>query len=273
MSPRVPNLILPRRSVLALLGATLTTAACSRHPGASTRSLTIFAAASLTEALDAACAGFRRQTGIGTRTSYAGSAQLARQIEQGAPADLFVSADAEWMDWLAARGRIDPSARRNVAGNRLVLIAPASGDTRSLDLVPGPALTQRFLERLDGGRLATTEPEVPAGRYGREALTALGLWEAVEPQLAPAENVRAALALVARGEAQLGIVYLTDAHAEPDVVVVAEFAADLHSPMIYPAAPVHRQDAPTESSVRLLDFLSGPDGQRILQGFGFAPPP
>jgi molybdate transport system substrate-binding protein len=272
MSSRPAKLNLPRRSLLALIGATLATAACSGRPGAATRPLMVFAAASLTEALDAGLAAFQTQTGIEAQAVYAGSSQLARQIEQGAPADLFVSADTEWMDWLAARDLIDASARRNIAGNRLVLIAPASGHTAPLDLTPGPELNGRVLERLGDGRLATAEPEVPAGRYGREALTALALWTALEPRLAPAENVRAALALVARGEAPLGIVYQTDAQAESNVVIVAEFAADLHSPIVYPAAPV-RQEAPqAEACTQLLDFLSEPAGQDILHGFGFAPP-
>ena len=272
MSSRSVKLNLPRRSLLALMGATLATAACSGRPGPATRPLMVFAAASLTEALDAVLAAFQAQTGIETQAAYAGSSQLARQIEQGAPADLFVSADAEWMDWLAARDLIDASARRDIAGNRLVLIAPTSGNTTPLDLTPGPELNGRVLERLGDGRLATAEPEVPAGRYGREALTALDLWTTLEPRLAPAENVRAALALVARGEAPLGIVYQTDALAESRVTVVAEFAADLHSPIVYPAAPV-RQEAPqAEACAQLLDFLGGPSGQDILHGYGFAPP-
>ncbi|MBN8553044.1 MAG: molybdate ABC transporter substrate-binding protein [Caulobacterales bacterium] len=264
---------LPRRSVLALLGATLATTACSARPEGAARALSVFAAASLTEALDAALAEFESQTGLETQAVYAGSAQLARQIQNGAPADLFISADAEWMDWLEARGRIDVAARHTLAGNRLVLISPASGDTRRLDLTPGPALSRRFLARLSDGRLATAEPEVPAGRYGRQALTALGLWTSLEPHLAPAENVRAALTLVARGEAELGIVYQTDAIAEPNVAIVAEFADDLHSPIVYPAAPVLQPAMQAESCARLMDYLSGSDGQQIFQRFGFAPPP
>jgi len=265
--------VLPRRSLLGMMGAALAATACSPRPETETPPLTVFAAASLTEALDAVIDAFQAQTGIRARAVYAGSAQLARQIEQGAPADLFISADIEWMDWLDARHAIDAAARRNIASNRLVLIAPTADDPRSLDLSPGPALRRRILARLGDGRLATAEPDVPAGRYGREALTALGLWATLAPRLAPAENVRAALALVARRETPLGVVYQTDALAEPDVTVVATFADDLHSPIIYPAAPVRQPATQTDACARLMDFLIGTPGQGILLGFGFAPPP
>lgn len=271
MSSLSKPVVLSRRSMLALAGAALTSAACSRGPAAPLPVLTIYAAASLQEAIDAVVEAF---ASVGAaRTVYAGSSQLARQIEQGAPADLFISADLEWMDWLQARHLVEAATRRNVAGNRLVLIAPASGDASPLDLTSGPGQSDRLLSRLGDGRLATAEPDVPAGRYGRQALTALGLWTAVEPRLAPAENVRAALALVARGEAPLGIVYATDARAEPNVTVVATFADGLHSPIIYPAAPVIGPAVQTEAAVAFLDFLSGAEGQAILHEQGFAPPP
>ncbi|WP_333590805.1 molybdate ABC transporter substrate-binding protein [Brevundimonas sp.] len=263
-----------RRSLLAFTGAALAAASCSRGPSAPERPLTLFAAASLKEALDAVIAAHAGAGKGQARAVYAGSSQLARQIEQGAPADLFISADLEWMDRLQERNLIDAAARRNIAGNRLVLIAPAQGDVAPLDLTPGPGLIGRVLARLgDGGRLATTQPDVPAGRYGREALTALGLWPNLEPRLAPAENVRAALALVARGEAPLGVVYATDARAEPQVAVVAEFAAALHSPIVYPAAPVVGPNAQVKAAKAFLDLLSGDQGQAILRQHGFAPPP
>ncbi len=264
---------LSRRSILALAGATLATAACSRGPATPARPLTIFAAASLQEVIDEAAAAFASGGAEAPRTVFAGSSQLARQIEQGAPADLFISADLEWMDWLQARDLIDVPSRRNVAGNRLVLIAPADGDTTPLDLTPGEGLAQRVLARLGIGRLATAEPDVPAGRYGQQAIAALGIWSDLEAHLAPAENVRAALALVARGETPLGIVYMTDAEAEPEVVVVAEFAPDLHSPIIYPAAPVVGAQVQTAEAVAFLDFLSGSQGQALLSARGFSPPP
>lgn len=263
---------LSRRSLIILAGA-LAGAACSRDPGAEARPLTVFAAASLKEAVDAVIAVYARAGRGVARAVYAGSSQLARQIEQGAPADVFISADLEWMDRLQDRGLIDAARRRDVAGNRLVLIAPAQGDVTPLDLTPGKGLADRVLARLGDGRLATAAPDVPAGRYGREALTALGLWPMLEPRLAPAENVRAALALVARGEAPLGVVYATDARAEPRVAVVAEFAAGLHSPIVYPAAPVVGPSVQTQAAAAFLDLLSGAEGQAILRGHGFAPPP
>jgi len=273
MRPYSPPFPPSRRSFLVLAGAALTTTACSAPSDTPARPLTIFAAASLQEAVDAALDAFTAQSGVETSAVYAGSSQLARQIEHGAPADLFISADLEWMDWLQARDLIDADARRNIAGNRLVLVAPTSGDTAPLDLTPGHDLAGRILARLGDGRLASAEPEVPAGRYGHEALTALGVWGEVEPRLAPAENVRAALALVARGEAPLGVVYATDALAEPNVAVVAEFDTTLHRPIVYPAAPVRGPSVEAERSARLLDFLAGPDGQAILRDHGFAPPP
>lgn len=263
-----------RRSLLAFTGAALAAASCSRGPNTPERPLTVFAAASLKEALDAVIAAHVRAGKGQARAVYTGSSQLARQIEQGAPADLFISADLEWMDRLQERGLIDAAARRDIAGNRLVLVAPAQGDATPLDLTPGPGLADRIVSRLgDDGRLATAEPDVPAGRYGREALTALGLWPTLTPRLAPAENVRAALALVARGEAPLGIVYATDARAEPNVAVIAEFAANLHSPIVYPAAPVVGPNAQLRAAKAFLDHLSGAQGQAILRQHGFAPPP
>ena len=273
MSASLRQPALSRRSLLVFTGAVMASASCSRGPNTPERPLTVFAAASLKEALDAVIAAYGR-TGKGqVRAVYAGSSQLARQIEEGAPADLFVSADLEWMDRLQERNLIDAAARRNIAGNRLVLIAPAQGDVAPLDLTPGPGLAGRVLARLGDGRLATAQPDVPAGRYGREALTALGLWPTLEPRLAPAENVRAALALVARGEAPLGVVYATDARAEPQVAVVAEFAAALHSPIVYPAAPVVGSNAQVKAAKAFLDLLSGDQGQAILRQHGFAPPP
>lgn len=266
--PRSP--VLPsRRKLLKLTGATLVTAACSRAVPA--RPLTVFAAASLQEVLDESLAILGAVSGHPPRSVYAGSASLARQIDQGAPADLFLSADLEWMDWLESRGRILSRTRRNIAGNQLVLVAPAETAGEPVDLTPGPDLAPRLLARLNGGRLAVAEPEVPAGRYGRQALTALGVWEDLSPHLAPAENVRAALALVARRAAPLGIVYATDALAEPDVAVVARFAPDLHSPIVYPGAVM--TGGLVGQATRLLDHLTGLDGQALLRDHGFSPPP
>ncbi|MFZ4534130.1 MAG: molybdate ABC transporter substrate-binding protein, partial [Alsobacter sp.] len=182
--------------------------------------LTVFAAASLKTALDEVAPVFTATTGIPVRFSYAASSALARQIENGAPADVFASADLEWMDYLQQRRLVKPESRLNLLGNRLVVIAPA--DTALRDL----PLTAAAISGALGptGRLATGEvASVPAGRYAKAALQSLGLWTLAEPRLAQSENVRAALSFVARGEAPLGIVYTTDASSEPKVKVVARF--------------------------------------------------
>jgi molybdate transport system substrate-binding protein len=191
---------------------------------------------------------------------------LAKQIEAGAPAGVFVSADPEWMDYLAQRGLIEAGSRRDLLGNRLVLIAPA--DSRvMLRLTPGAPLAAA----LGGGRLATGDPDaVPAGRYAREALIALGLWNKVSSRLVRAENVRAALEYVARGEAPLGIVYRTDALADKRVRIVDTFAADSHEPIIYPLAlTVHAGAA----AARFATFLESPAARQIFARYGFEPLP
>ena len=258
-----------RRSGLMLLAATALVACAPRRAGPAP--IDLFAAASLREALDAAIVDYQRRSGRSVRATYAGSALLARQIEQGAPADLFVSADEVWMDWLEQRGLIEPAARRRLASNRLVLIVPATTSVTSVDL----ASPDGVAARLGGGRLAVAEANVPAGRYAREALTRLNLWDSVKDRLAPGDDVRAALALVARGETPLGVVYSTDARAEPRVRVVATFPTTSHRPITYSAAPVQRRDgfgAPAGAKA-FLDFLSGAEGGAVLRRFGFAPAP
>lgn len=251
-----------------LLGATAL-AACAPRRSAETAPIDLFAAASLREVLDAAVADYQLRSGRTVRATFAGSAQLARQIAHGAPADLFIAADAIWMDWLEQRGLIETSAQRSLASNRLVLIAPVSASHAGVDLASPSALAAR----LGDGRLAMAEAAVPAGRYGRDALTRLNLWASVENRLAPGDDVRAALALVARGEAPLGLVYATDALIEPRVRVVATFPAASHAPIVYPAAPVRRRDGSGDSggAVAFLDFLAGAEGQAVFQRFGFAP--
>ena len=259
-----------RRTGLILLGATTLIACAPRRP-AGPAPVNLFAAASLREVLDAAVADYKQRSGHTVRAAYAGSAQLARQIAQGAPADLFVTADESWMDWLGQRGLIEASARRALASNTLVLIAPISTSGASVDLASSSALSAR----LGDGRLALAEGSVPAGRYGREALTRLGLWPVVEDRLAPGDDVRAALALVARGEAPLGLVYATDARVEPRVRVVATFPKASHAPIVYSAAPIRRQDGAGDHRAAqvFLDLLNGVDGQALFRRFGFAPAP
>jgi len=259
-----------RRTGLVLLAATAL-AACAPRRRAGPASMDVFAAASLREVLDAAAAEHHRRSGRIVRATYAGSAQLARQIAQGAPADLFISADEAWMDWLDQRGLIETAARRPLASNRLVLIAPVSASGAVVDLTKPTALAVR----LGAGRLAMAEASVPAGRYGQEAMASLNLWAGLKDRLAPSADVRAALALVARGEAPLGLVYATDARVEPRVRVVATFPAASHTPIVYPGAPVRRRDGvgDPEGAQAFLDVLVGAEGQALFRRFGFAPPP
>jgi molybdate transport system substrate-binding protein len=224
--------------------------------------LLVFAAASLSDALEEADHAFTAATHVPVRASYAASSVLAKQIEAGAPADVFFSADREWMDYLEQRGLLRSGTRRDVLGNALVLIAPATEPVQ-LKIAPGFAL----LAALNGGRLASADPDsVPAGLYARAALTQLGVWDAVAPRLARAENVRAALAYVARGETPLGIVYRTDAAAEKRVRVVDVFPANTHPPIVYPAALTAR--APPQAAPYLA-FLSGPRAREIFARYGF----
>jgi molybdate transport system substrate-binding protein len=194
--------------------------------------IVVFAAASLKNALDAVAAKWRADTGRTVTISYAASPTLAKQIESGAPADLFISADLDWMDYLQQRNLIDPKTRVDLLGNKLVLIAPKDSAVQTT-IAPGLPLAQL----LGGGHLAMADPaSVPAGKYGKAALTKLGVWQSVAGRVAAAENVRAALLLVARGEAPLGIVYQTDAAVEPNVKIIGSFPADTHPPITYPMA-------------------------------------
>lgn len=221
----------------------------------------VFAAASLKTALDAIAAEFGR-TGRRVAVSYGASSALARQIEQGAPADIFISADLDWMDFLADRNLVRPDTRRNLLGNRLVLVTPPD-QARPIELKPG-ALSAA----LGDGRLATASvAAVPAGRYARTALENLGLWREVSGRLAEAENVRAALAFVARGEAPLGIVYETDARAEPRVGVAARIPETSHPPIIYPAALT--SSSRSSAAGGFLDALRSPASAAIFAREGF----
>ena len=223
----------------------------------------VFAAASLKNAIDEINAEWRRKTGMAVNASYAASSALARQIEQGAPADIFISADLDWMDYLQQRNLIKADTRTNLLGNTLVLIAPA-GSIASFDIARGADLGALIAD----GRLAIGEVlSVPAGRYAKQALMTLGMWTGVEDKLAQTDSVRAALALVARGEATAGIVYATDAKAEPKVRVLGTFPADTHAPIIYPVALVASStdaDAPA-----FLGYLRSPAALRTFDAHGF----
>jgi len=226
--------------------------------------ITVFAAASLTDALQELAEDFTRSTSIPVHTSFAASSALARQIEGGAPADVFFSADVDWMDYLQSRHLIKESTRRDLVGNKLVLIAPAASGV-NLKIFPRFPLSAT----LGGERLATGDPDaVPVGRYARAALTSLGVWPQIENKLVRADNVRAALALVARGEVPLGIVYASDALVDGKVRVVDTFPEDSHPPIIYPIAMTVA--ARTEAA-RFIGYLAGPAGDAVFKKYGFIP--
>lgn len=220
----------------------------------------VFAAASLQAVLPAAVAAGGRQA----RFSFGASSALARQIEQGAPADLFLSADLDWMDYLDQRGLVVRASRRNLLSNQLVLIAPASSSVRIRILSNMP-----LARALGGGRLALADPAaVPAGRYARAALTRLQVWDSVAARLAPADNVRSALAFVARGECPLGVVYATDARAEPRVRVAGVFPEASHPPIVYPGAVVAGGRDPAGGAA-VLGALQSPRAALIFRQAGF----
>lgn len=222
----------------------------------------VFAAASLTDALQEVDRVFTDSRHVPVRESFASSAVLARQIETGAPAQLFLSADEQWMDYLERRQRIVQGSRRDLLGNRLVLIAPADS-TLQLTVQPG----MKLREALGKDRLAMGEPaSVPAGIYGKAALEKLGVWSQVASQIAAADSVRGALALVSRGEAPLGIVYRTDALIAKGVRVVSEFPPDSHPPIRYPAALIK---GATRNASELLSFLSSSTAQALFARHGF----
>lgn len=227
--------------------------------------VTVFAAASLTDVLAELGHQYERaHPEDRIRFSFAASSAVARQIEAGAPADIFASASEEWMDYLSARHLIAPGSRRTPIGNDLVLIAPRDSAIGGVTLDRGVDL----LSPLGGGRLAVGDPAyVPAGAYAQKALAFLGAWDAVEPRLAPAESVRAALALVARAEAPLGIVYATDAAIDPRVKVVGRFPPASHPAIVYPYAIVAGRDvAPVR---RVFDYLTGSAARPVYESFGF----
>jgi molybdate transport system substrate-binding protein len=232
-------------------------------PAAFSAEIIIFAAASLKDALDEAARAYSSQTGDAAKISYAASSTLAKQIEAGAPADMFISADLDWMDYLQQRNLIQPGTRKNLLGNRLVIIAPSDSDIK-LDTKPGFDLANA----LEGGRLAMADPDsVPAGKYGRAALEKLGVWNSVRAAVAPAENVRAALLFVARREAPLGIVYATDARVEPGVKVVGSFPADSHPAIIYPVAATA---IAKPEAADYLAFLRSSAAKIIFEKYGFS---
>ena len=252
--------MLHRRTMLAMLAILACGPGLAAEPAG--RPVTVFAAASLTNVLSQLAEDFTKSTGVPVRFSFAASSTLARQVEAGAGADVYFSADQEWMDYLEQRGRIQKSSRHNVVGNRLALIAPA-GSTLELKIAPGFPLAGALGE----GRLATGDPDsVPVGRYARQALTRLGAWSEVADRLVRAEDVRHALMFVARGEAPLGIVYETDARLDQRVRIVSLFPADSHQPITYPVALTTGAQVDAE---RFIEFVRGERGRTVFERFGF----
>lgn len=228
--------------------------------------ITVFAAASLTNALQEIATQYQKKTGVEVVSSFASSSTLARQIDQGAPADLFISADQQWMDDVVAKKSVVDSTRYTLLGNDLVLVAPKSDSAKAVTI---NAQTD-WKSLLKGERLAVGDPDhVPAGIYAKEALQKLGAWETLSPQLAPANNVRAALALVERNESPYGIVYGSDAVASDKVQVVGRFPEDSHKPVEYPMAIVkEHQNATVEAFYK---YLQGPDAAAVFKQYGFTP--
>jgi molybdate transport system substrate-binding protein len=255
--------VLERRSVLAALTAALVIAAVPCTASAQDKIITVFAAASMKNALDDVDAAFTKQTGIKIVASYDASSALMKQIEAGAPADVFVSADLKWMDYGSQKKLIEDDTRVNLLGNELVLIAAKDSKIDHVTIAPSFDLA-----KLAGdGRIATGDVlAVPVGIYAKAALEKLGVWSSVEPKMAMAANVRAALVLVARGEAPLGIVYSTDAKVEPGVKVVGVFPENSHDPIIYPVAAT--TDAKSDATPYLA-FLRSQAAKTIFESYGF----
>lgn len=249
-----------RRTVLsALVLSTL----LAMPLAASAAEITVFAAASLKTALDTIAADWGKKTGDKVTISYESSGKLAKQIQQGAPADIFISASKEWMDKLADDKLIKPESRRDILGNQLILVAPVK-DAKAVKIEKGFDLAGL----VGDGKLAMgLVDSVPAGQYGKEALTNLGVWTAVEPKVAQADNVRAALKLVDTGEAAYGIVYTSDAVSDNKVKAVGTFPDDSHKPIIYPAAVIAATKAPEAQA--FLDDLSSDAAKAIFEAQGF----
>src|SRR2546423_2642509 len=250
-------------AILQAAAAALLLAISCLQAQAQFRDVLVFAAASVKNALDEANALFLFENGSGVKVSYGASSALAKQIENGAPADVFISADNDWMDYLAERKLIKPDTREKFLGNKLVLITGASSNV-ALTIGPNFPLAQA----LGNGRLAMADPAaVPAGKYGKAALEKLGVWGSIANKVAPAQDARAALLLVGRGEAPLGIVYATDAAIEPRVRIIATFPPDTHAPIVYPIALTASSENPNAPA--LLAYLHGAAARAQFQKAGF----
>ena len=253
-----------RRRLLPVAFAALVAGALALPAApAAAKDLLVFAAASLKNALDDIDASYKKETGKAVTVSFAASSALAKQVEQGAPADVFISADLDWMDYLAKKNQIKPETRSNLLGNSIVLVAPADSKVMA-KVAPGFALASL----LGDGHLAMANTQsVPAGKYGKAALEKLGVWDSVKDRVAQADNVRAALLLVSRGEAPLGIVYKTDVAADPKVKIVDSFPDDSHPPIIYPVAVIAASANPDAAAY--LAYLKSPTAAAAFEKQGF----
>ncbi|MCB1379927.1 MAG: molybdate ABC transporter substrate-binding protein [Alphaproteobacteria bacterium] len=254
------------RGLAVSLAALVLAVVAASTPAAAAGRLTVFAAASLKTALDEVRAVWMADTGKEVTISYAASSALARQIEQGAPADIFISADLDWMNYLTDRNLVRLDGVIRLLGNEIVLIAPRESKAETTIAKGFP-----LVSLLGGGRLAMGDVKaVPAGKYGKQALETLGVWGSVKSRIAQAENVRAALKLVATGEAPLGIVYQTDAAAEPAVRIIGVFPAYSHNPIVYPAGPVAASSNPDAAA--FLTYLQSPKARNLFGTQGFTSP-
>jgi molybdate transport system substrate-binding protein len=244
-------------------GATLSLSVAG-HALAEEGKITVFAAASLTNAMQDIATAYKKEKNVEVVSSFASSSTLARQIEAGAPADLFISADQKWMDYAVEKKNIDTATRATLLGNSLVVVAPKESSQANIAI---DAKTD-WKSLLKGGRLAVGDPDhVPAGIYAKEALQKLGAWDSLSPSLAPAEDVRGALALVERSEAPLGIVYGSDAVASKGVKVVGTFPEDSHKKVEYPVAITEGHKNATVSA--FYDYLKGPEASAVFKHYGF----
>ena len=256
--------MLRRQWMTGAIAALLSLGAADARAAQASAGVLVFAAASLANVLADLDKAFTARTGIRVTSSLAASSTLAKQIDAGAPADVFFSADLQWMDYLQQRELLRAGSRHDVVGNSLVLIAP-SNSAAQVSVGPGFDL----LRLLGGGRLAVADPDsVPAGIYAREALTKLGVWSSVAPRVVRAENVRAALEYVARGDTPLGIVYRTDALVEKRVRIVGVFPADSHPRIVYPVALTHRANT---AAARYLTFITSAEAASVFRKWGFEP--
>lgn len=251
-------------SWLRLFAGAALTLSVTGHALAQDAKITVFAAASLTNAMQDIAKEYKKEKNVDVVSSFASSSTLARQIEAGAPADLFISADQKWMDYAVDKKAIDAATRETLLGNSLVVVAPKASEQGDITV---DAKTN-WTRLLKGGRLAVGDPDhVPAGIYAKEALQKLGAWETLSPKLAPAEDVRGALALVERSEAPLGIVYGSDAVASKGVKVVGTFPEDSHQKVEYPIAIIDGHNNATVSA--FYDYLKGPQASEIFKHYGF----